>query len=140
MTITTLNRDEAGNNDNTDRETGLSMPRLMLQMEGLAILVAATATYWLTDAGAWWLYFVLLLVPDVFMLGYLLNTRAGAIIYNIGHTLIVALAFTGVAFAAGWEIGIAVVLIWLAHIGMDRTAGYGLKYGAGFKDTHLARV
>jgi hypothetical protein len=31
-------------------------------------------------------------------------------------------------------------LIWLAHIGMDRMLGYGLKYSGGFKDTHLGRL
>jgi hypothetical protein len=31
-------------------------------------------------------------------------------------------------------------LIWLAHIGVDRALGYGLKYPDGFKDTHLQRV
>jgi hypothetical protein len=28
----------------------------------------------------------------------------------------------------------------LAHIGVDRAVGYGLKYPTGFKDTHLRRV
>ena len=31
-------------------------------------------------------------------------------------------------------------LIWLAHIGMDRAIGYGLKYPTNHKDTHLQRV
>ena len=31
-------------------------------------------------------------------------------------------------------------LIWLAHIGIDRALGYGLKYGAGFGFTHLGRI
>jgi len=31
-------------------------------------------------------------------------------------------------------------LIWLAHIGVDRAIGYGLRYPAGGKDTHLQRV
>lgn len=32
------------------------------------------------------------------------------------------------------------VLIWIAHIGFDRTLGYGLKYDSGFKFTHLGRI
>jgi hypothetical protein len=31
-------------------------------------------------------------------------------------------------------------LIWLAHIGIDRALGYGLKYPTFFKDTHLQHV
>ena len=32
---------------------------------------------------------------------------------------------------------LALVLLWFAHIGMDRLARYGLKYDAGFQHTHL---
>ena len=28
----------------------------------------------------------------------------------------------------------------LAHTGMDRAVGYGLKYPTGFSDTHLGRI
>ena len=38
------------------------------------------------------------------------------------------------------ETAAKVALIWLAHIGMDRLLGYGLKYPSAFKDTHLQRV
>ena len=31
-------------------------------------------------------------------------------------------------------------LIWAAHIGFDRTLGYGLKSDAGFAQTHLGRI
>jgi Domain of unknown function (DUF4260) len=31
-------------------------------------------------------------------------------------------------------------MIWLAHIGIDRALGYGLKYTAGFTFTHLGRI
>ena len=31
-------------------------------------------------------------------------------------------------------------LIWAAHIGIDRLAGYGLKYPSDFHDTHLGRI
>ena len=34
----------------------------------------------------------------------------------------------------------ALGLIWIAHIGMDRMLGYGLKYASGFADTHLGRI
>jgi len=33
-----------------------------------------------------------------------------------------------------------VALIWLAHIGMDRMVGYGLKYPDEAKSSHLSRV
>ena len=35
---------------------------------------------------------------------------------------------------------LAVGLVWLAHIGIDRALAYGLKYPTQFEDTHLKRV
>jgi hypothetical protein len=40
----------------------------------------------------------------------------------------------------GNSLALSLALIWLAHIGMDRMVGYGLKYPTAFKDTHLSRV
>jgi hypothetical protein len=115
------------------------LPRRLLHLEGLAVLVAAIALYF--DAGYGWLALVLLfLVPDLSMLGYLGGPRIGALAYDVVHTyaLPVALALAGVL----GDIGVAtqLALIWLAHIGLDRLLGYGLKYPSGFKDTHLQRV
>jgi hypothetical protein len=38
------------------------------------------------------------------------------------------------------DVALQVSLIWLAHIGLDRAVGYGLKYPTAFKETHLQRV
>ena len=35
---------------------------------------------------------------------------------------------------------LSIAMIWLAHIGIDRALGYGLKYSAGFGFTHLGRI
>ena len=32
---------------------------------------------------------------------------------------------------------LALGLVWLAHIGLDRLLGYGLKYDDSFQHTHL---
>lgn len=46
--------------------------------------------------------------------------------------------------AIGWVAAIAPVAlagaIALAHVGMDRSLGYGLKLPTDFKDTHLGRI
>ena len=118
---------------------GFSMPGLLLRLEGLAILVAAVLIY--GQLGGDWLAFVLLLfVPDVSMLGYVVNARVGAITYNIGHFLALPLILGLLALAGGWLTGVLLALIWLAHIGLDRLLGYGLKYATEFKATHLGRV
>lgn len=86
----------------------------------------------------WWWYPVLLLVPDLFMVGYLANTTLGAILYNIGHSIVpgLALIVTGIVIGSPWAIAIGA--IWLGHVGMDRAMGYGLKYHDSFKHTHLS--
>ena len=38
----------------------------------------------------------------------------------------------------GHGIGLSIGLIWIAHIGLDRMLGFGVKYPTGFKDTHLS--
>ena len=50
------------------------------------------------------------------------------------------LALGTVGVLGGHGVLVQVALIWLAHIGMDRALGYGLKYETAFKDTHLERV
>lgn len=115
------------------------LPRGLLHLEGLAVLAVALALY--VDAGYGWLALVLLfLAPDLSMLGYLGGPRLGSLTYDIVHTyaLPVALAAVGVIGEGGSATQLA--LIWLAHIGLDRLLGYGLKYPTGFKDTHLQRV
>ena len=83
---------------------------------------------------------VLLLVPDVSMIGYLHNTRTGALTYNLVHTYALPVLLIVVCTATGTTLLLQLGLIWLAHIGMDRSVGYGLKYPNAFKDTHLGRV
>jgi hypothetical protein len=125
----------------TQHETAparISQPRLLLHLEGLALLVGAVALY--SQHSADWLAFILLLfVPDISMIGYLANPRLGAAIYNLAHTYSLPLALGLVALAGGWSLGVSLALIWFAHISLDRALGYGLKYDS-FKDTHLNRL
>lgn len=115
------------------------LPRTLLHLEGLAVLVGALALYF--EAGYGWLLLVVLfLAPDLSMVGYLGGPRAGALVYNLAHTYVgpIALGLVGVLGDVGLATQLA--LIWLAHIGLDRMLGYGLKYPTAFKDTHLGRV
>ena len=115
------------------------LPRLLLHAEGAAVFAAATAVYF-RESHPWWLYLLLALAPDLAMLGYLAGARVGAAVYDTAHTYVLPFTLGAVgilANAAGLQ---AVCLIWIAHIGVDRAVGYGLKYPSGFKDTHLQRV
>jgi hypothetical protein len=115
------------------------MNKILLHVEGLTIFALSLYFYWLNDLNG--LFFLLLiLVPDLSMLGYTINKRVGAIIYNIFHTYTLSL----LAVLLGWYLSnpiiLAVGLIWTAHIGMDRMVGYGLKYPTDFKHNHLNQM
>lgn len=112
-------------------------PRLLLRAEGAAVLAVAAWAYGGTGE-SWWLFAALLLAPDLFMLGYLRDARTGALSYNLGHTYLAPLVLLAAGWAAAPPLAWALGLIWAAHIGMDRAAGYGLKYGRGFRASHLS--
>ena len=115
------------------------LPAILLRLEGVAVAAAAVTLYF-HEGYEWWLLVVLVLVPDLSMLGYLAGPRVGAVTYDIVHTYVtpVLLATAGVIWDS--DTAVTLALIWLTHIGVDRAVGYGLKYPSGFKDTHLQRV
>ncbi|GAC1312901.1 MAG: hypothetical protein NVSMB24_35320 [Mucilaginibacter sp.] len=71
------------------------------------------------------------------MLGYLVNTRIGACMYNLFHLRALALAIAAVGWLAAGYVFIAIGLLLFAHSSFDRMMGYGLKYTDDFKHTHL---
>ena len=83
---------------------------------------------------------MLILVPDLSIAGYLFGNRAGAVIYNIAHVTIIPLGLALAALVLADLRIFAIAMIWLAHIGIDRALGYGLKYAQGFGYTHLGRI
>jgi Domain of unknown function (DUF4260) len=113
--------------------------RTTLRLEGFAAFGAALALY--AHAGFSWPAFALLfLTPDLAMLAYLVGPRVGAVGYNFVHTYALALALALAGFFGGLPLAAAAGLIWIAHIGLDRALGYGLKYSTAFADTHLGRI
>ena len=119
----------------------MSLPRVLLHVEGAALLLLATAAFF-AFGHPWWLFLLRLLAPDVSLLGYVAGPRVGAVAYNAVHTMIGPLALLGVGWwlAGGVSMAVAVALVWLAHIGMDRMVGYGLKYPDSAKRNHLGEV
>jgi hypothetical protein len=109
----------------------------LLRLEGLAIGLAAVAAYEVSGAG--WLSFALLiLAPDLAMAGYAFGPRIGAIAYNAAHTYLGPVGLGVAGWFWGWPPAVPLAAIWIAHIGLDRAVGYGLKHRLGFKITHLS--
>lgn len=111
----------------------------LLRLENLAVAIAAIVAFRVAGGG-WWLFALLFLVPDLFMLGYLAGPVTGARLYNLAHSYLAPAPVLGLAWMTGHELGAQVALIWVAHIGIDRVLGYGLKYPTRFADTHLGPI
>ena len=61
-------------------------------------------------------------------------------VYNAFHNWFTAFAVLGIGLAANMPLVVLVGWILVAHVGMDRLAGYGLKYPTAFGDTHLGWI
>ena len=110
-----------------------------LRFEGAAAFIAGLVLFgWL--GGPWLLVIPLLLLPDLSMLGYLGGPRLGALTYNAVHTWAPGLALLAAGLVADANLLALAGTILIAHVGMDRLAGYGLKLPTSFHDTHLGRI
>jgi hypothetical protein len=117
----------------------LTDPIAVQRIEGGVLLVLSLLIYWKLG-GLWLWYALLILAPDLFMLGYLGGPRLGAAVYNLGHTWLLPGTLAAVGIIGGTSFAVDVALIWVGHIGVDRLLGYGLKLPTGFQDTHLGRI
>lgn len=110
-----------------------------LRAEGLAAFVLSIALFSQTELG-WGPFLLLLLAPDLSMVGYLGGPRAGAAAYNLAHTYASPALLGGIAHLSDRPVILSLALIWSAHIGLDRALGYGLKLSTGFHHTHLGPI
>lgn len=119
--------------------TRLSPMSIVLRLEGAALLLIGVLGYALTYDG-WVLLVVLFLAPDIAFVGYLAGPWWGALAYNALHTSTLPIVLAAYGLVMPTPLAVSIAGIWLAHIGLDRLVGYGLKYASGFKATHLHRV
>ena len=113
--------------------------KILLRLEGLTLFAGMTLLYAIWD-GSWWVYAILFLVPDLSFLGYLAGPQAGAVVYNAAHSYLAPMTLMVAGFSMASPLVLSIAMIWLAHIGIDRALGYGLKYKTGFGFTHLGRI
>jgi hypothetical protein len=112
--------------------------KYLLKAEAIVpFIIALVIINTLPVSFAWWAWFLLFLAPDVSMVGYAVNNKTGAALYNLFHHQLVAVTV--------WILGLYLHqpyvqlagLILLGHSSLDRVMGYGLKKEEGFKHTHL---
>jgi hypothetical protein len=117
----------------------LTKPAWLLRLEGLFVFALPLFLY-RSGHYSWWLFVLLILSPDLVMLAYLINIKTGAAAYNFAHTLSLPLLLLLLGLLRPAANLLPFALIWIAHIGMDRMLGFGLKYPTSFNDTHLQHV
>tara|TARA_R110002049_G_scaffold31258_3_gene106116 strand:+ start:1190 stop:1543 length:354 start_codon:yes stop_codon:yes gene_type:complete len=105
-----------------------------LAMFGLGVYLFSILSY------PWWWFLLLLLTPDIGMLGYLVNTKIGAFLYNVFHHKGVAIVFYLIGVFLLTPLFQLLGVILFSHASLDRIFGYGLKYDKGFKYTHLGEI
>lgn len=113
--------------------------KYILKAEELALFALSLYVFHLLGF-SWTWYFILILLPDISMLGYLVNTKVGAFSYNLAHHKGLSL----IVFMAGilsqiTELQFAGIILF-SHSSMDRIFGYGLKFSDSFHNTHLGKI
>jgi hypothetical protein len=108
----------------------------LLKSEELALFLAGVYLFSRLNF-AWWWFPALLLLPDLSMIGYLINPAIGAVTYNFAHHKGLGLAIGLFGLMMGNQYLMLAGVILVAHSSMDRVAGYGLKYPDSFKHTSL---
>src|SRR4051812_31777329 len=108
-------------------------PRLLLRLEGLAVLLVALIGYRALH-GSWVRFGLVVLLPDLALVAYTASPRLGAAAYNAVHSYLGPALLAAIAYAASSPALWPFCLIWIAHIGMDRALGLGLKFTTAFRD------
>jgi hypothetical protein len=113
--------------------------KILLRLEEFILLIGSIYLFSLLPY-QWWVFPVFILVPDLSMIGYLINFKTGAYFYNIFHTRIIGVA--AVLIGTYFEINLLTLagVILFSHTAMDRMFNYGLKYQDSFKHTHLGKL
>lgn len=113
--------------------------KYVLKSEELVMFLACLG-FMLANGVPWWTYILLLIGPDIGMVGYLINARIGAYTYNLFHHKAVAILILAAGILMSSQAGILFGVILFGHSSMDRVFGFGLKHTDDFKNTHLGRI
>ncbi len=111
----------------------------LLKLEELAMFMASIYALYLYEV-PWWAYLLLILGPDIGMIGYVINPKVGAFTYNLFHHKGVAVAVGLLGFLTASDEMLLSGIVLFGHSSMDRIFGYGLKFTDAFKNTHLGTL
>ena len=113
--------------------------KTIIKLEELGLFILGIYLFSLLNF-EWWWFLVLILAPDLAMLGYLFGNKSGAFFYNVFHHRGIAILVYILGCYLKIELLQLIGIILFSHSSMDRIFGYGLKYESGFKYTHLGEI
>lgn len=111
-----------------------------IKLEEAAMLLLSIYLFYTQLHFSGWVFWALFLLPDIGMLGYAVNTRAGAVTYNLFHHKGIALLIYIAGVSMSSEALQLAGLVLFGHSSFDRMLGYGLKYDDDFSNTHLGKI
>ncbi|MDF1499873.1 MAG: DUF4260 family protein [Anaerolineales bacterium] len=110
--------------------------KMLIKIEELMLAALALWLFAQLEYSLWWAL-LMLLAPDISMLGYLLDTASGADAYNLLHHKGIAVGLYLAGAILSLPILQATGLVIFGHSSLDRVFGYGLKHSDAFQHTHL---
>lgn len=117
-----------------------TLMKRIVSTEYLVAAILVAVFYVVVGEFSWYWLPILFVVVDISVIGYLAGNKVGVLTYNIGHSLIGPALLMAVYIANTNRVVLFIALVWLFHIFVDRSLGYGLKHVAGFQQTHLGPI
>ncbi len=111
--------------------------KTLLKLEELFLLILSFYLFFILNF-PWWWFIALILIPDLGMTGYIINTKVGAVVYNIFHHRAISILIYLIGTFENSQVVQLVGMILFAHSTLDRIFNLGLKYYDNFKHTHLS--
>jgi hypothetical protein len=100
--------------------------KTLIKLEELTLVVLAFYLFLALDY-AWWWFPLLFFAPDVGMIGYLINSKLGAVTYSFSHHK--ALAILLYLFGGFTQLPVLQLagLVMFGHSSLDRALGFELQ-------------
>lgn len=111
----------------------------LIKLEEIAQFLVTIVFFVIVEADWWW-YLLLIIGPDISMFGYAINTKIGAISYNLFHHKGLAILLFLIGLYMQHDPILLFGAVLFGHAALDRALGFGLKFFDDFKHTHLGRI
>ena len=100
--------------------------KTLIKLEELAFVVLSFNLFLALDY-AWWWFPLLFFVPDASMIGYLINSKVGALAYNLIHHKALAVLLYLLGSLTQLPVLQLAGLVMFGHSSLDRVLGFELQ-------------